>query len=331
MPHLAIQSHFNSRITSLFGAPLFLTILMTSPAFGFQTQLNSGGTVDITSTMGAVAISNDTQVNVLDGGEVRRFSGDADVLAASVTDTSILTLSGTGEINAVTGSPGGQPGGNATGVVLNQNSQLLLSGGSINVSTSDGGAATGVVLNDTAQLTITGGNVRATTSGGGASNTLLANDDSNIEISGGNFAFESFTANDSANIAVSGGSFSSGRFTANGDSTISFFGASNSFAVFTANEMSDILISGGIVSPGSTFSGTLNALDDATIRLRGSDIIFDPDGTVTGNFSDGTAFDFNIQTTGQGTIVAVPEPSSLAVLTLAGVVVGFRRKRRLSH
>jgi len=192
-----------------------------------------------------------------------------------------------------------------------------------------------VVLNGRSQLSIAGGSVRSTSGSGGTSRGVIANDDSNVDFSTGSLSFVRFEANDNSNINFSGGSNSFANFNSNGNSTFTVSGGDFSQANFTANDFSNFIISGG-----STQIRNLTANDEGTIVIRGSHFnlgfgeVTGTSGAITGDLQDGTSFDYNYQRGSLASIilaVAVPEPSSLAVLTLACIGLVVPRNRRRSQ
>ena len=109
---------------------MFLVFMTSLPVTLAQTQINSGGVQDLTSQTGAVAISNNTRLNVLSGGIVQSISSTSDVVGARIADTSILSLSTGGEIRAITSNPG-----SATAVIASGNSLFEFTGGTIGAAT----------------------------------------------------------------------------------------------------------------------------------------------------------------------------------------------------
>ena len=325
-------------------AGTFLTFVAFLPIADAQIQINSGGIVDVTSNTGPVAISNGTQLNVLNNGSVNGATSNNDFVLATVDDTSQLTVSTGGEVrgstnqadftgviasgNSTVSVMGGEisgvtSNGDATGVIARDNSLVLLSGGRIS-SVGFSGVGTAVLLEQNARLEMTGGELAS-------ANDLVANDDSTALLSGGSIAFSSIVANDRAVIEVeSPTDFAFGRFTTNDDAHISIFGLTNSFGQYIANGNSSISILGGDASGSEIFSN-----DQATVFLFGSEFdrpfgaVTDTTGIISGILSDGTSFSYDFQRQSTASIIlAVPEPSSSLLLGLVSIGLFLTRSRK---
>ena len=285
-------------------ATVLLVSVVSLPVALAQTPINSGGVQNVSTQIGRVTISNGTQLNVLTNGEVSQTAGSSATLAATVSDTSILSVSG-GSVRSTTS------GADAIGVVATGDSLVQLSAGEIRATTSTPGNATGVIARGNSRFEFTGGDISGTTNASGGSTALLLEDSATALLSGGDNSFGNFVANDQSSIDVVAGAFTFANFVANGDSTI--------------------VISGGDFSQNDLFSN-----DQATIVLQGSSFnlpfgeVIGTGGTISGTLLDGTSFGTSFQRQGTASIVlsSVPEPSSLLMLAISGIGLALPRSRR---
>ena len=161
-------------------------------------------------------------------------------------------------------------------------------------------------------------------------NWLYATNTSTVNISGGTFTHQSYAYNNSI-MNISGGIFND-AFTAYNDSKINFSGG-NMINSLRAIDSSVVNISGGtIVSLHA--NNTSNVIFEGYDFILGQGLSWDIDGqtilgtgTLTGKWFNNTSFVIPIQyhdTT--ATIMAIPEPATLALLSLASLVMIKKRK-----
>jgi hypothetical protein len=158
---------------------------------------------------------------------------------------------------------------------------------------------------------------RANVSGGSIHHSLDAYDSSQVNISGGSFG-GSLIADFSSQVRISGVSISEDLL-ASGNNQVSISGGSiggglNVYAFSQAN------ISGGSIGGG------LYALNSSQITIYGSGFNY-PYGTLTGRglltgtLASGEIINNAFYVYGNARIVLVPEPATLSILTLGGLVL----------
>jgi len=167
-----------------------------------------------------------------------------------------------------------------------------------------------------------------TISGGEVLGSLVAYNNSRLSISDGIIS-KLMVPNDDATVDVSGGGLYA--MEALGQSVISISGGTFSDHVWARNS-STLNMTGGAASK-------LRAYENSTITIHGYDfrttggLVLDGEsvlgtGVLTGKWMDGTAWVMSIETNQAGaTILAVPEPGTLALLGLGGLAA-IRRRRK---
>ncbi len=273
--------------------------LMSSQAMA-MVMYQDGGTYDIATTINGdvwvdwASPAMGTTVNVLSGGSIYQLQGFHD---------SIVTMSG----------------GSVQDLRVHDNSQFTMSNGTV----SDYLAAY-----NSNTVTISGGSV----------NSLTAYESSTVTISGGSVGsgpYDYLAAANSSTVTISGGSVSAVH--ANQSSTVTISGGSVS-ALYTYDS-STVTISGG------TIGTDLRLNDSVELLICGSDFAIDGISfgygsissmlggvysdeayrTLTGTLVDGSSIDnqFRIGNTAQ--IVLIPEPTTLLLLGLGGLMLGRKR------
>jgi hypothetical protein len=162
-------------------------------------------------------------------------------------------------------------------------------------------------------------------SGGSVNNYLSANGDSSVDISGG--SLPELNACDSSSVDISGGSVT-WLYTI-GTSSVEISGGS--VYRLNADYSSSVDISGGRMD-------YLNALYTSTVTFHGQDFDLGKGltlagdrvlgtGILSGKWFDGTGWAVEIYTNNsEATILATPEPATLALLAVGGLALLRRRK-----
>ena len=164
--------------------------------------------------------------------------------------------------------------------------------------TISGGSVDGLVATDTSAVDISGGSVNYTLHAyncstvdisGGSVGDLLASDSSAVDISGGSVAV--LRANSSSAVDISGGS------------VVDLYAYDTSTVTFHARDFS---VASGLSLDGDRVQGT---------------------GILSGEWFDGKRWAINIRTNdATATILAIPEPATLGLLAVGGVLA-LRRRR----
>ena len=176
--------------------------------------------------------------------------------------------------------------------------------------------------------------------GGTVGEGFQANDGSAIDISGGLIG-ERFTANDGSVVNISGGAFGESA-----SESVAAFAEPNEFfvsalvsslppsAVFRANDGSEVNLFGSeFAIDGVLLEGLISGE---------SFLVSDRDVTLSGLFADGSVFSFELNSAFTSssdffspeaalsvtTVVAIPEPSALTLLTLLGAGCLASRRRQ---
>jgi hypothetical protein len=179
---------------------------------------------------------------------------------------------------------------------------------------------------DSSTVNISGGNV------GLDGGTLYAVSTSTIHISGG--LVRAFYAYNTSMVDISGGTVGNGytNHYAYHTSTVDISGGS--VDNLYARDTSTVDISGGSVRGGLFASDTTAVTFHARDFSLGSGLSLDGDrvlgtGLLSGEWFDGTLWTANIEANGSGaTILAVPEPATVALLALGGLTLLRRRRAR---
>jgi hypothetical protein len=205
--------------------------------------------------------------------------------------------------------PGGVLEGGSLPIQVEFGAELNVEGG-----TSNGGYMGTGIWNDEAIVNIFSGTVTAS---GGVSYGVW-NSDGTVTISGGNISVGSATSTDVWNgggtITIAGGNFSTasqstGIWQSGG--TVSIFGGnfsfpSTSYGIETLGGTTDIY--------GSNFDFPLGRIPVNS-------------GTLTGVLANGTPIDVPFNQNG-GSIVLIPEPTSVSLCLAGGICLMARRRRR---
>ena len=249
------------------------------------------------------------------------------------------------------------PGGSVYSLKAYSTSTVNISGGQVknlkayDTSTVDisGGEVTGVLsVYDTSTVNVSGGEVYYLITNGSStvnisdgqfsSHFIADQGDTTFAISGGQFSCN-FTVQGDASVAISGGQFSD--FTAQGDATVAISGGQFS-CNFYAQTASTVDISGGQLTTvdisGGQVNCSLHARGTGVLTFHGQDFILGTGlwlngdevlgtGILSGKWFDDTPWTVTIsENTAGATILAVPEPATLSLLTLGGLAV-LRRRR----
>ena len=204
---------------------------------------------------------------------------------------------------------------NMTGGIIRGNLQaydasvLNVSGGSFGLS---------VVARDSSTAYLTGGN----------SEVVSALDSSTMNISGGDFEF--VWASGESMLTVSAGKFSS----LNCEHTSTAIISGGTFDSVAARGPSILMISGGMIDEISAGIHPVPSTCVVTVRGDGfnypSGEIPETSGTLTGMLASGEPINAGFEILDGASIVLVPEPSSLAMLSAAVVVLltcAWRKRR----
>ena len=201
---------------------------------------------------------------------------------------------------------------------------LAESGSQINVNGGDFGGIFGFAFptSDTVEVNVTGGNINGMFGG-----------DIDANISGGSFTSLLFAVAETANANISGGNFS-------GIEIFDISGTANlSGGTFDGIELFSLNDDGELNLVGSDFFLNGVALNDLTPGE--ATLISDRDVILSGLLSDGSPFEFDLNTTPglrqpqifspnarlTVSLAAVPEPTSSVILSLAGLMALCSRRR----
>ena len=299
-----------------------------------DTTYNDGGTHNINSTIptGVVSIDNKTTVNVMTNG----------VITGAVQDNADgIDLMNNSSVNIYDGSVTAGTGSGAVGIYSQEASSISIYGGTI-----AGGSGYGI-LADNSNLNINGGNIKG---GSGDYSMGIVTGNSTTNIHGGNitggsgkWSYGIATYNSTMNIyggnitGGSGGQWDYGAKISIG-SVVNIYGGgiSGGLIGIEADRSSVVNWYGGNISAGTEKWATgIVAFEDSRINIFGSDFnygfgsISNTSGILTGTLSDGTAINIKFEQDYAGQIIlsTIPEPASIAILTLGGLAILKRRKR----
>ncbi|MEN0019391.1 MAG: hypothetical protein AAF747_00750 [Planctomycetota bacterium] len=316
-------------------------------------------------------LGSDSQLNLFDGGTIfSLFSAGPIDGSGSNVEVNISGGSVGSGFAANSGSTVNISGGSvSSGFTANSGSAVNVSGGSVGsdfdansgstVNISGGSVGSFFNANSASTVNISGGSVgndanafsgsTVNVSGGFVGNFFDANSGSTTNISGG-LVGTNFDAFSGTTVNISGGSVDAG-FNANSGSTVHISGGAvgSDFDAFSGSKVN---VSGGTV--GEMFA----AFTDSTVNLFGTSFfldgaeltelvlgeaftIADRDVTLTGILADGSAFDFDLNTSLTDSVVfgndffdtnavltvtLVPTPGAAAALVLGGFVAARRHR-----
>ncbi|MEM9348055.1 MAG: PEP-CTERM sorting domain-containing protein [Planctomycetota bacterium] len=280
------------------------------------TTFDNGLANELAGQHGQVIVTNGTTLLTLAGSSATGGNGEPGL---TLDEDSRVTLE-----NTVI-----QGGRNDFGILGDTGTLRVISGDVIGGDAGTGFAARageGIFATFT-DVTIEGGTV---TGGNGADSgfgsslqgaAAFSLSSGSFQISGGSFSAGTTTGGFGplAVVAInqSNGSISGGTF--NGDADANVLNLTGSFDP-DADVQAMISISGGTFPAG----GDWTILGNIVVNVFGSDLDI-TDNNLTGTLADGTPLDVELNLSSGGTVNLVPEPTSLALLGLGGLLVARRR------
>ena len=292
-----------------------------SPGMGTTINMLDGGSI----TPGLRSFE-DSIINIL-GGLIRDYlytyqSSEVTVSGGSMNrlhaSSQVVVSGGTikYDLNAYPGSQVTISGGSVEGKLnANLNSQVAVSGGSIK---------TGVFAFDNSQVAISGG----------VMGVLYTFDDSQVAVSGGSMG--SLATEGSSQITVSGGSMD--YLAVNINSRVIVSGGK--VGDLGVHHSSQVIVSGGLLE-GDMYLSTNGVLtiDGSDFAIDGTPVGYieltsilglgyddEPYRRLTGTLLNGDPLDNDFRIGNSAKIILVPEPATLLLLGLGGLIL--RRKRR---
>lgn len=204
------------------------------------------------------------------------------------------------------------------------NSTIDMSGGQITTLAARGNSTIDMAAGIVTNVLIMSDNSVFTMSGGLLGNALAALNNSNIEMIGGQITSE-INAGHNSSVTISGGNVHGGA-KANNDAVVTVFGGLFGDIFLTRNNGTIYLNGTGFAVNGTPVSSGARLSEFGT--LVPGDFSFYT-GTVTGILSDGSALDqefkiYNTDAIDNAEIIVIPEPATLLLLGLGGLVL---RKR----
>ena len=288
-------------------------LLMAAPAFA-TTIFDNGAVNDVTTALDDVVVTNGSTVNFLPGGSATAppVASPLGLPGVTLEANSILTVAGGsitgGKITGSGFSGDGIVGFSATGRIVNISSGSVTGGTNANSGSGTPGDAINLVG---VNLTVSGGTISGGVSTvGGLGGEALQLTQSTLDITGGNFTSGQTTLLNlfEVNGTISGGTFNTG----DQGQTISLGASSLS---------STIDITGGQFESGSFWAvGNMS-----TINVFGTNLAINSD-ILTGKLADGSDLNVRLNLFGGGAVNLIPEPGSLTLLSLGGLLLTRRRR-----
>ena len=298
-----------------------------------QTTYSDGGIHNISTTMpvGTVSVSNHTTLDLLAGGGVNGGSGSfTQVIGVSAYENCTMNMNG----GSVVG--GTVYGGQAIGLA-DTGGTVNINGGSIAGGTGNEGNTIGIFVgSDT--VNIYGGTISGGTTTQGQAGGIDALPGSTVNIYGGTIVGGTTNSGDGFGVVAQNGStVNIHGGTVMGAASIS--GSGSQAEAILGAPGGTVNIYGGTITGAGTVTGsgvTVYGIcpEGGTVNIYGTGFnyalgpISALTGTVTGTLADGTPFNevFLQNAAAEIVLFAAPEPSSLILLALGGLLV-LRRSR----
>ena len=249
----------------------------------------------------------------------------------SLSPSSVLTVNGSSVFNLAGGSLDGSAdfSGSSTLNVTSGSAGSLFGGGFVGLSGNataniSGGSIVGLESNSGTSVNISGGNVNLGFSIGGS-----------IAISGGDVSASDFNVNSGDSLEISGGTVVVGSLFVSSGGTATISGGvdlNNLFLIDVNGAGASLnLVGGDFRLVTEDFDNFIFTETPVTGPITDS-LFFDGiSGTsLAGTLLDGTEFRINeANLSGGGVInlVAIPEPTSMTILLIAGLVTSLQRRR----
>ncbi len=295
--------------------PVLSALIVAAPAWAV-TIFDTPGDFDVTTALDDVVISNGASVTFLPGGSAtapptaNSFDGPGVELQAN----SSLTVAG-GAIVGPDRISGFFATDNGIRGLDDGGRTLVISSGSVT-----GGFGDDAIWLNGVDVTVTGGTVAGGVDNQGVGGFALNLGDSTVDISGGDFIGQQTTT---LNFFQTGGTISGGTFTTLDQRQILAHGAFDTPVTLNITggewELDTIVSVGGPAT--LNFFGTDFQVETTDINGRQQDVL-------TGSLQDGNEIRFVLNVFNNGTINLIPEPTSAALLTVAGMVLLRRSNHR---